>query len=385
MKSPSPFVRPNPWLDRYFSEYYTEERFDREKSIVILIGSLSLSGGTHVIMRHASRLADEGWRVTLCPLLLAKPKYDRLPAGIELLPIGAVKDVEFDVALATWWPTVGHLEQIRARHYVYFVQSIESRFDDGGVGIVGEATYSVDIPVVTIASWLQAYLSFEHRRPSFLAVNGLEREIFRPVGESFAARNTEDMRVLIEGSPGVLMKGVREAVEACVGAGVEDIWLLSPTSTDAPEGVDRVFSECSRTDVAKVMRSCDVLLKASHVEGMFGPPLEMLATGGAVVSYRVTGAEEFLTDGHNALLVPMGDHQALEDAVRRLKEDRDVLRSLQAAAAESVEAWPDWRSASSRFVHIMNLIAAQPRCDRSLLRPQFALLRQAGPDFAEIW
>ena len=51
--------------------------------------------------------------------------------------------------------------------------------------------------------------------------------------------------------------------------------------------------------------SADVLVKASNAEGMFGPPLEMFSTGGTAVAWHVQGAEEYMSDRYNSLLVPM--------------------------------------------------------------------------------
>ncbi len=379
-------VRPNPWLDRYYSAYYTGERTEERRSIVILVGSLAISGGAYVILQHAQALVDRGWDVTLCPLM-PPPEGPTLqhPEGLAVLPLHAVRDIEFDIALATWWPTVGRLSGIRARHYVSFVQSIESRFDEGRHAAVVEATYALDLPVITIASWIQAYLAFEHQRPSFLALNGLDRSVFHEGVSPIDPEPRPAIRALVEGSVTTSMKGVEEAIVACRAAGITDIWLLSPSEGATPTGVTRHLSGCSHEMVARVMRSCDVLVKASHVEGMFGPPLEMLATGGAVVSYRVTGADEYLRDGENALLVPTGDIEGLAAALSRLVQEPGLLDRLRSKAAASVSAWPDWALASARFVQVLDLIAVQPRCDGLALRRQFELIKMAGPEIVDLW
>ena len=71
------------------------------------------------------------------------------------------------------------------------------------------------------------------------------------------------------------IKNVPKTIEICRESEADEIWLLTSSAVDTYEGVDRVFSRLPIEDTAKVYRSCDVLVKLSLVEGMFGPPLEM--------------------------------------------------------------------------------------------------------------
>ena len=43
----------------------------------------------------------------------------------------------------------------------------------------------------------------------------------------------------------------------------------------------------------EIYNQCDVLLKMSKVEGVFGPPLEMMACGGTCVVGNVSGYDEY--------------------------------------------------------------------------------------------
>ena len=51
-----------------------------------------------------------------------------------------------------------------------------------------------------------------------------------------------------------------------------------------------------------IYRSCDVIVKLSYVEGMFGPPLEMFHCGGTSIVYDVTGHDEYIVHGKNGLV-----------------------------------------------------------------------------------
>lgn len=61
---------------------------------------------------------------------------------------------------------------------------------------------------------------------------------------------------------------------------------------------------------------------------------EALRAGLAVITTDCLGPEEVVEDGRNGLVVPTGNPAALADAMRRLIEDRTLLRRLRAQAAD---------------------------------------------------
>ena len=80
-----------------------------------------------------------------------------------------------------------------------------------------------------------------------------------------------------------------------------------------------------------IYSSCDVFLKMSEVEAFFLPPMEMMACGqGACVLGEVTGIEEYVEDGVNALVVKQGDVAGARRAVQRLMDDEPLRRRLMA-------------------------------------------------------
>ena len=100
----------------------------------------------------------------------------------------------------------------------------------------------------------------------------------------------------------------------------------------------------------RVYGSADVLVKASNSEGMFGPPLEMFATGGTAAAWHVQGAEEYMSDRYNSYLVPMNSWPRLTEAILELADSPDRVRVLQENALATAETWPTWEDQADQIV-----------------------------------
>jgi glycosyltransferase involved in cell wall biosynthesis len=340
-----------------------------------LVGSTAISGGTFVILQHALALKQLGWNVTLACQMIDHGNEPWHPALNELVIvcIEDVAELSFDVAVATWWRTVLEIHRVRARQYVYFVQSVESRFYGGDpilqsiVDLVDE-TYKLDLLVITIAAWIQVFLYAEYGAPSFLVRNGIRKDLFAPVGPRFSPPHNDGIRVLVEGPVGVPMKNVDAAVRLARAGGAAEVWLVSGNASDSNHLVDRFFRTVRVEDMGMVYRSCDVLLKLSRVEGMYGPPLEMFHCGGTVVSYDVTGFEEYVVNGVNGLVVPMDDEASVIAALRNLATDRSLLSRLKHGALLTAAEWMDWPKSSKEFAGYISAIANLPDHDFSETR-----------------
>ncbi|MEB3197414.1 MAG: glycosyltransferase [Candidatus Sericytochromatia bacterium] len=343
--------------------------------IAFFIGSIDISGGTYVILQHALAAVAEGHSVTLVALLPYTPAMrDWHPAlrQLPLFPLAALAETQFDLAIATWWKTALELHRIPAKRYAYFVQSIESRFyppEERPLRRLVEATYDWGLPGITEASWIQAHLARQHNQPLALAPNGVRKDLYRPEGPSAAPRLPPGrLRVLVEGPFGVPFKNVGRTLALMRQARVAETWLLTASDLPAFPGVARLFSRVPIAAVAPIYRACDVLVKLSLVEGMFGPPLEMFHCGGTAVVYQVTGHEEYIVPEHNALVLPCHDEAGVVAAVRRLQEDPALLGRLQQGALETAARWPDWPEASQTFWQgLFSRLAHQPSPDRAAL------------------
>jgi glycosyltransferase involved in cell wall biosynthesis len=344
----------------------------RPLDLCFLIGSLDISGGTYVILQHALEASRRGDRVVLAPLFPpTEETTDWHPALTELPIVGLdeLTDRAFDVVVATWWRTVYELHRVRARRHVYFVQSVESRFyapTEPRFAGLAAATYDLPLSIVTISPWIQAYLAIEHRRPAFLAPNGIDKRRFTPLGPRFAPRDDDRLRVLVEGPIDVAMKQVPETIEAVRDSKADEVWLLTSSAIDDYPGVDRVFSRVPIDVTPGVYRSCDVLVKLSRVEGMFGPPLEMMHCGGTAVVWDVTGHEDYIVNDDNAVVTPTGDYEAVVAALDDLAVDRHRTRALSSGALRTAAAWPSWAESSATFHRWLRLLARHDQPDDEL-------------------
>jgi len=81
-------------------------------------------------------------------------------------------------------------------------------------------------------------------------------------------------------------------------------------------------------DIPRVMRNLDVVVNASVAEPFGLTVIEAQASGIPVVATRSGGVPDYLTDGDNALLVPVGDAGALARALERILSDDALAARL---------------------------------------------------------
>lgn len=106
---------------------------------------------------------------------------------------------------------------------------------------------------------------------------------------------------------------------------------------------------CGRVDNADMpalYARADCVLNASRVDNMPISLLEALASGVPVVSTAAGGIPDMVEHGVHALLVPVGDHEALARQAERVLADRDLAEALVRCGAAEAEryAWPRVRA-----------------------------------------
>lgn len=113
-------------------------------------------------------------------------------------------------------------------------------------------------------------------------------------------------------------------------------------------------------DLPRTMAAMDVgLYVPLESDGMGRVVFEYLAMARPLIASRVGIVPEALTNGHDALLVPAGDPEALAIAIRHFLEDRQLRQDLGAAGRSLVEE----RYSGSRLAE--RLVALYSRLVRS--------------------
>lgn len=331
--------------------------------IVFLIQRSALSGGTYVVYQHALHASEAGHDVTIATLARESPHQDVWHPAIPKLKFVHIDDaarLDFDIAFATLWSTMLDLHRLPSRRYAYFVQSIESRFYPAEAvtrRAFIDAIYAWKLPGITEATWIRDYLGAQYGSRYHLVLNGIRKDLYRVEGPRIAAPGGRRPRILIEGGFGVI-KNTARALATARRSGGSEVWLL--TTSDIPwyPGVRKLFRTVPVDQVPPIYRSCDVILKLSLVEGMFGPPLEMFHCGGTAVVYDVSGHDEYIVHEKNALVVPMHDEAGVVQALRRLSDEPGLMETLKRGALETASAWPSWDKSSAEFLTAIEALCA---------------------------
>ncbi len=110
--------------------------------------------------------------------------------------------------------------------------------------------------------------------------------------------------------------------------------------------VEKNLSECvhclGNVDhelLMKYIRAADCFVLNTGYEGLSHQLLEVLALGTPIVTTKVGGNPELITDGRTGLLVPYNDPIALEDALVRVLKDKEISAAFAEEGKKFVSAF----------------------------------------------
>ncbi|MCL2670820.1 MAG: glycosyltransferase family 4 protein [Clostridiales bacterium] len=81
-------------------------------------------------------------------------------------------------------------------------------------------------------------------------------------------------------------------------------------------------------DIRPALCDCYAFVLPSHHEGTPRSALEAMATGRAIITTDAPGCRETVRDGRNGFLLPVGNVDALADAMRKLAGDRELAKRM---------------------------------------------------------
>jgi glycosyltransferase involved in cell wall biosynthesis len=335
--------------------------------ICYVLPTAGIAGGVNIIIEHATRLIQRGHEV----FFLQCDSHQNLswyPGNIvSSYSIHQEDSIRFycsqpvDLLVATGWQTVYEIlrRKLPARSYVYFFQADEKNFypQDSTEHDLAAFTPTLPFHYYTEANWICNLLQTHYGHSVFYARHGINREIFYSA-EPLMPKPDHKLRVLLEGPLSQPRKRMDDAFLAVEGLDVE-VWLVTSDGELQPwQKPDQIFRKVPITMMKQIYSACDVLIKLPTVEGVFGPPLEMMACGGTCITSNVLGHEEYVVDGHNALVVPMGDFRAARSALQTLMQEPQLLQTLKLNGLKTAEAFP-WKPTIDQLEqHFQNLITA---------------------------
>lgn len=307
------------------------------KHIGFVLPSCEISGGIMVALWHASFLQDCGWQV------------DIIANGVKSLTwefqghTFAIYNREdrtfenrmwYDILVATMWTTVDYVCQYKnvgSRYYL--VQNYETDFypyNDVN-RLLCEATYNLhtNVQYLTISEWCADWLSNHYKQNVRLAKNGIDIERYQFVQRKFDGKRK--IRILIEGDSAVDYKNVDEsfAIVEKLDRSKFEVWYMSYNAKPKERyRYDKFLHRIPYDEVGEIYASCDILIKSSWLESFSYPPLEMMATGGFCVVVPNGGNKEYLVDGENCLLYPLGDIEAAVSCINRICNDNKIRNKL---------------------------------------------------------
>ena len=320
-----------------------------------------VGGGHRDIFEHLNGLAERGHEAELWTL-------GDVPDWFELtVPVRTFEDYEDLVSalapldaikVATWWNTSAPVWQASVLHGipVYFVQDIETSYyaDNRQLQDAVLASYRHEFRYMTISSWNRDRLR-ELGLDATLIPPGIDLETFRPLATG--ARRDDLILALGRSNP---LKNLPLTLDAWrrLPEPRPELCLFGIEPGVASDPGIRYVTAPSDDEVNDLFNQATVFVQTSRHEGFCLPPLESMATGGAVVCTDAHGNRDFCLDGDNCLM-PDPNPGAVAAAISRLLTDGELRGRLGQAGIATASQY-DWNvrlDALERFL----VEVAEPR------------------------
>lgn len=185
------------------------------------------------------------------------------------------------------------------------------------------------------------------------------------------------------------VKGHAALLHALAGTGPGQPWRLaiagrgdedeSLRALAVEKGVeDRVHLLGYRADIADILAAADIFAMPSLSEGLPLALIEAMFAGRAIVASKVGGIPDAVKDGHEGLLVPAGDEEALGTALQRLLSNPVMRTALGAAAQRRAEAEFTTARMTDQYERLYRLALDGYRQDHSATRGPEARRDRSG-------
>ena len=323
----------------------------RAPHAAFVLPSSEISGGIMVALRHACFLQDAGWNVDILVRDYKEPIWTEFGHSFSCIAYADgsyTNQSYYDLMVATMWTTVDYVRNYpRVGQRAYLVQNYETDFyaHDNPERLDCERTYYLPggWHYLTISKWCAEWLRERYGQNVGEMRNGIVLKQFQPMERKIEGRK---IRILIEGDCAAEYKNVDESFRIAEKLDPEkyEIWYMSYNAAPK-EGYrcDKFLHAVPYEQVGEVYVQCDILLKSSWLESFSYPPLEMMATGGWNVLVQNGGNSEYLRDGENCLVYPLGDGDAAVRAIERIAGDPELREKMSREGIRTAKE-RDWET-----------------------------------------
>lgn len=253
----------------------------------------------------------------------------------------------YDLPIA-YWETAQRLLREEAQRYPKWEPTLSGTRDSGEKLARKARELELAEIVICPSTFVLDSLPKETRRAKrcvvapFGSPGGIENRSYRP--------HTSPLRFLFAGAL-TQRKGLADLFAAMKLVGSKEAELVVMGSLILPmhlyrnEFADFVYEPPrAHADVLRLMRSCDVLVLPSIVEGRALVQQEAMACGLPLIATRNAGGEDLIVEGKTGFLVPTGAPAAIAEKIVWFLQNRAQLPAMSAAArAKAAElTWPDY-------------------------------------------
>jgi hypothetical protein len=333
---------------------------DGRLRVVYVTEDTGVGGGHRDVFEHINRLRARGHEAELYSLG-GQPDWFDLDAPVHTFDdyddlVDALAR-ENAIKVATWWNTAVPvwLASVSRGVPVYFVQDIETSYypDDPSVQSAVLASYREEFHFMTISEWNRERLR-EQGCDAALIPPGIDLDTFRPL----EGRRRDDLVLAIGRSNPLKNLGLTLDAFRALPPGRAELRMfgIEPELGDE-HGVPYVDSP-SDDEVNDLFNQAAVFVQTSIHEGFCLPPLEVMATGGAVVCTDAHGNRDFCRDGVNCLM-PAPTVDAVADAIQRLLDDPELRGRLGEAGVRTAADYA-WERRIDALEEFLEGVAGSP-------------------------
>jgi GT2 family glycosyltransferase len=347
------------WGDFFDARGATVRTEDGRLRVVYVTEDTGVGGGHRDIFEHINRLRARGHDASLYTLG-PRPDWFELDGPVHtfedyeelvaaLAPVDAIK-------IATWWNTGAPVWVASAVRGIpaFFVQDIETSYyhDDEFNRLSVLAGYRQEFAYMTISGWNAERLR-ELGLASTLVAPGIDLETFRPLA---GVQRREDMLLALGRTNPLKNLPLTIAAWKAV-AGDAELCLFGIEPELGAKYAARYVQRPSDEEVNELFNEATVFVQTSTHEGFCLPPLEAMATGGAVVCTDSHGNRDFCVDGENCLM-PEPTVAAVSAAISTLLADPELRARLGEAGRRTAQDYT-WERRIDELEAFLERVGAQ--------------------------